>query len=553
MRLQLLRLVIFSVALLTIATFLAPNRVSAYPNSPCGLLNDLNGDGVVDVSDLKLAITDWRSDPASLYYDTAGLMALISTLNVAHCESAVLPLGVVFFNEEKSQGGAAIASAAGIRYARWWMEWSGIESAAPVNGVHTYYWGTLDRDLQDIINAGLTPILTIQVIPAWAARTAPSSSCGPIDIDQLQNFASVMAAAAQRYDHDGVNDGPTTIPIRFFEFFNESDNANQSNPGMGGCWGQYGSRYADMLKAVYPAVKAVSPNTQIVFSSMAYDLFYNPPPGYIAGGCGSNLGGPTTACPFNYNFMTDALSRLKADPDAIANHFYFDYMGFHHYDFSRPYWNGQKPLDQSMLGKIKKMRDRMTSIDSNLGTKPFASTEFGLRIGNPPTEEAQKRHAIQGLVQSMAARLPFNLWYTLRDRPGELLYGLFRSGSDYSSPRPTYYALKLAAAQLDGWTFDAQIIASDVNIQAFAFTKAGQPGRKIVAWWDDGARKVEQSQSSAATLRVNTTLLGSWTGKVKITYHANNTLNTITTEQLTGSSYADVTFTSDPVFIEIVP
>ncbi|MBI3941619.1 MAG: cellulase family glycosylhydrolase [Chloroflexi bacterium] len=553
MRNLILRLAILSVSILFIATLIAPGSALAFPSSPCGLENDLNGDGVVDVKDLKIAVTEWRTDPNSTFYDTSGLMGLITDLNVAHCDSTTFPLGIVFFNEEKGQGGASIASAGGIRYVRWWMEWKGIEGTAPVNGQHTYYWNSLDRELQDLINAGLTPILTIQSVPAWAARTAPSSSCGPIDTDQLQNFASVVAAAAQRYDHDGVNDGPTTVPIRFFELFNEADNSNQSNVSLGGCWGNYGSRYADVLKAVYPAVKAVSPNTQIVFSSIAYDLFYNPPSGYDAGGCNSNLGGPSTACPFNYNFMTDALSRLKADPNAAANHYYFDYMGFHQYDFARLYWNGQKPLDQSMLGKVKKMRDRMASVDASLNTKPFASTEFGLRIGNPPTEEAQKRHAIQGLVQSLAAKLPFSLWYTLRDRPGELLYGLFRSGSGFSNPRPAYYALQMAAAQLDGWTFDSQIVASDVNIQAFAFAKAGQPGRKIVAWWDDGSRKVNQSQTSTATLRVNATLFGTWTGKVKTTYHVNNSLSTVTTDQSTGSSYVDVTFTSNPVFIEVTP
>ena len=38
-------------------------------------------------------------------------------------------------------------------------------------------------------------------------------------------------------------------------------------------WGPYGADYAQMLCAVYPAVKAASPNARIVLGGIAYDWF----------------------------------------------------------------------------------------------------------------------------------------------------------------------------------------------------------------------------------------------------------------------------------------
>ncbi len=511
----------------------------------CELPGDVNQDGQVDGSDVSLVAQAWRKrsgDPG--YEPTCDVVAdgVINALDVAFvserwgttCPASPNRLwGVNMFEEISDPAARARVANAGINSVRLYMEWRNIEPT--------------DRDLtaQNVTNYdgiiaaleadGLIPYITIQSAPSWAAKYA----CGPLygsgypgDDTYYQEFAELLAALVERYDGDDIDDMPGLLyPIHYFELYNEPD-YNQVSGAPGGCWGGQDVdgdgvndqlEYANLLKAVYPAMKAADPNSKLVFGSIAYESFTN--------------------SHFNMQFVESVLSALDEDPEAAANGYYFDALGFHKYDAFRDNWDGfgypnppacgaswtplpglqNIPYNQGVMGKAANLA---WILGCHGLSKPMVASEVGLQVSSGGVPEAQRlekqAHAVVHLmVRTAAVNMAAVSWYTLVDRPGELQYGLFDSSWQ---ARLAYTAYSVVTSQLLDATFDAQLFPDQTGseyIQAYRFI-APNGSRKLVLWTDAGCKlKSASCPDMAVDMTITADVLGvptgSFVGRLRIT------------------------------------
>ena len=156
--------------------------------------------------------------------------------------------------------------------------WSAVE---PNEGDRN--WGALAKLEQELLEAskrGLQVVLVVSSTPQWAQKV-PGSFCGPVAEDKLLSFARFMNDVVKRYSAAPYN-------IQYWEIWNEPDIAPNKVPpdSIYGCWGDDtdayygGGYYAEMLKQVYPQVKAANPQAQVLVGGLLLDCDpVNPPVG----------------------------------------------------------------------------------------------------------------------------------------------------------------------------------------------------------------------------------------------------------------------------------
>ncbi len=97
---------------------------------------------------------------------------------------------------------------------------------------------------------------------------------------QYGRFAAFLSEVVKRYSQPPYN-------VRYWEIGNEPDTPIGPDSGFG-CWGVNGDpyfgggAYGNMLKAVYPAIKAANPQVQVLNGSLLLDR-PNTPPAQIPG------------------------------------------------------------------------------------------------------------------------------------------------------------------------------------------------------------------------------------------------------------------------------
>jgi hypothetical protein len=253
-----------------------------------------------------------------------------------------------------------------------------------------YNWTSVDRALSAArADAGnLNIIATINHAPTWAAQTPKA----PIYNHALDDFVSFVQAVVERYNGNGINDAPGSPVITHWEIYNEPD----AGPRPGDIrWGESGDKYAEMLAAVYPAIKTANPQAQVVFGGIAYDWF-------------QEQGGP-----FVRSFLDDVLQAGGGN--------YFDIMNFHSYPVFSTNWTGQGAEGgPGLLEKANYIRSKLQN-EYDLD-KPMIVTEAGWHsnspLAHPSNQEIQARYVVQFFTQSYAADLDTMIWWMFNDPGG---------------------------------------------------------------------------------------------------------------------------------------
>ena len=183
----------------------------------------------------------------------------------------------------------------------------------------TYHWDTIDeQSLRVAGENGIRTIAIIQFTPAWAQKYQ-GSACGPISEESFDDFAGFMRSLVGRYSQAPFN-------LKYWEIGNEPDVDPASvQPRSGfGCWGDPadpyfgGGYYAEMLKAVYPQVKATDPEAQVLVGGLLLDCDPLTPPETQPGS------GEAKDCT-PAKFLEGILANGGGD--------YFDGVSFHGYDY----------------------------------------------------------------------------------------------------------------------------------------------------------------------------------------------------------------------------
>jgi len=399
----------------------------------------------------------------------------VSAIRVEAAPEPPSPFGVEMLSINDDRIAKAVG--ADMRWVRILLAWKDIEPNNTTPG--HYNWGAYDSRIKSIVDAGLVPLVTVQSNPDWAATT----ELGPIDKVPLSEFVQFVTALVERYDGDGVDDAPGSPVVKYWELYNEMDNEAH--------WGYQGDKYAELLKAAYPAIKAANPEAKVVFGGLAYEWFTDDDD--AVKWCYAGTGESHAPGPHVQAFLNEVLSNLSGPQFP-----YFDILAFHSYESFRWRWDRVCP-------------DRCASYPGECGVDIVAKanyirwnelTPYGLQdiplicneIGTPSapleegyTEEGQSQYVVQGFARGMAAQLPVIIWFTLADYPDPRQYGLLYADL---SPKPAYYAYQTMTTELRGYSYLRTIPASELgtehtDIEAYEFVD-GTGKRKVVLTltWD---------------------------------------------------------------------
>jgi hypothetical protein len=328
---------------------------------------------------------------------------------------------------------------------------------------------SLEQELQNAADQGMQVILRVQSTPDWAQQV-PGWACGPILQTELDEFGIFMFALVDRYKHQ----------VKYWELWNEPDVDPDLVPSNSqfGCWGDaddpyYGGEYyAEMLKAVYPQMKAADPQAQVMVGGLLLDC------------------DPNRVCP--EDISTKFLEGILLNQGGT----HFDGISFHAYDYylgaAGQYSNSNWQSSWDTTGPVGIAKaEYIESMLSQAGLigKFIMNTEAAIVCDincDSVFETTKANYLAQSYSSAFSVNLRANLWYSTRANYRNT--DLFGPGL---VPLPAYYAFKFSQAQL----YNAEFIGglrSLPGITGYEFRRSDCPNpgefcRVWVIWSLDGS------------------------------------------------------------------
>ncbi len=350
---------------------------------------------------------------------------------------------------------AALTDAGAVWTRRNALRWALVE---PTPGERNWAAAAaLEEEFKRASEAGINLILIVRDTPAWAQKEA-GIACGPAAPDKLEAMAAFMYDVVARYSQPPYN-------VKFYEIWNEPDvDVHSIKPtSVFGCWGDksapyYGGQYyAEMLKVVYPRVKAADPQSDVIIGGLLLDCDPNNPPELEAGkfkDCSSA------------RFLEGILVNGGGD--------YFDGISFHAYDFyaaeaipggggfGNLNWGSGWALNGLIPVVVPKARFIKNVLEQyGVTGKYLLNTETGLICGRdgsePPCQSdefvrSKAYHIAKSYAAALAEGLRANLWYSM--------FGWRASGlisKQDGTPNAAYTAYQFAASQFSEAVFQREV------------------------------------------------------------------------------------------------
>jgi len=396
---------------------------------------------------------------------------------------------------DTQSAGLRLTEEAQVYWVRWPLAWSAVE---PVNTEpQGYRFYRYDSDIAAADSEDLHLVVTIVSNPDWAATYRN----GPIDKVDISEFAEFMGALVERYDGDGLEDAPGSPIVEYWELYNEPDGGDVLYAEYGGSyWGPFGADYAEMLCAVYPAMKNANPEAQVVLGGLAYDAFGDQGLGFVR------------------EFLDDVLSAGGGEC--------FDVMNFHYYPAFD--WSAYGP---GLSGKANYLAAKLEEYGYE---KPIICTEAGWHSDNygqfPSTPEIQSRYVVKLFAQSLASHLDMMTWWTWID-PGDG-YGANGLLTKDLQRKPAFNAYAAAARILGRASFRRSLSGEELGSQMMeGYLLTSLENRDLYVLWsnDENSRTVSLplSRATVTDLYGNPVSVvedmgdGHLDGRIKVTVGAN--------------------------------
>ncbi len=348
---------------------------------------------------------------------------------------------------------------------------------------NTYNWNassvkSAEAYINSALSLGLKPIVIVRGTPSWAQKN-PGSSCGPIRPDKYGSFAQFMNVLVGRYSN-----------VTYWEIWNEPDIAVKnaafgSADGVYGCWGDpnqtyYGGEaYAEMLKYVYPSIKAANGNAQVVMAGLVLD-------------CDPRVAPHDNCKAANITATRFFEGMLRNDG---AN--YFDIANFHSYDYAQDvnapkYDNGNWLSSWNNTGTVTAAKaDFMRQLLTQYGhpNKPIFATEAALICYScdtlypslvPNFETPKAYYLAQVNAEAMAHGVSAVIWYTAQGwYPNST--GVYYDKS--SQAKPIYNAMAASAFNIGGASYAGEV-TEYAGVRGFKFNHANS--QVWILWSKDG-------------------------------------------------------------------
>lgn len=344
--------------------------------------------------------------------------------------------------------------------------WSVVE---PSEG--TRNWGAVasfERELESISSNGMQAILIVSGTPSWAQKLM-GVHCGPIRAEKLQAFATFVKDAVERYSQPPFN-------VMYWEIWNEPDvdPALVASDAQFGCWGDPddayygGGYYAEMLKVVYPAIKAANPEAQVLVGGLLLHCDpVNPPE------VKEQPGEKKDCSPAK--FLEGILRNGGGN--------YFDGISFHAYDYyynilgnyGNDLWNSSwKTTGPALLAKTTYIKTLLAYYD--FSDKYLMNSEVAGLCGNTGNEpvcyqedwvNTKVYHMVETYASAAIVGLRANIWYSLSGWRGSGLINMYRE------PEPAYQAYQFIGRMLTGAIPQGEITLYR-GVKGFAFQRGGK-------------------------------------------------------------------------------
>jgi len=369
--------------------------------------------------------------------------------------------------------------------------WSDVE---PQQGQRN--WGALaglENEMKNASSYGLNLILIVRSTPSWAQKI-PGVACGAVQPDKLAAFASFMHDLVARYSLPPYS-------VKYWEIGNEPDVAPGLVPpdSVFGCWGDAqdayygGGYYGEMLKVVYPQVKAADTRAQVLIGGLLLDCDPVNPPESPPGS------GKLNDC-IASRFLEGILKNGGGD--------FFDIVAYHAYDYYanmvgeyvngnwHSAWNTTGPVS---IAKARYIRSLLTTYGHP--DKSLMNTESALlciskdqQCQSEEFASTKSYYVAEVYASALAEALQANLWYSLT--------GWRDSGlvDDKFQPLPAYDAFRFSASMLQGAVFVGKIDQFP-GVKGYEFSRKQQPF--WILWSQDGAdHTIQLSEAPTAVYDV---------------------------------------------------
>ncbi|MCC7130664.1 MAG: hypothetical protein IT297_09740 [Anaerolineae bacterium] len=365
------------------------------------------------------------------------------------------------------------------------LNWSAVE---PDEGQRN--WGAIagfEAELQAAAQQGLEQIMIVRGAPEWARKTA-GYPCSAVSEQKIAAFALFMHDAALRY-------GQPPYRARFWEIGNEPDVDPAELPPDSpfGCWGDSsdpyygGGYYAQVLGAVYPAVKSANPDAQVLIGGLLIDCDpVNPPEG--------------KSC-VPSRFLEGVLKGGGGEYfDGVSFHAYDYYTGYQEYGNSNWHslWNSTGPV---LTAKARYIRSLLAAYQ--VSGKFLINSEAGLLCpdaNNGPVCRSQEfeltkaAYLAQAHTTALVEGLWANIWYSLEGWRGTALV------DETGAPNQAFRAFQFNAGWLAGAAYSRPLNAIP-GVRGYEFTRAG---KRLQVFWalDDQEHwyKLEQAPQAVFDL-----------------------------------------------------
>jgi hypothetical protein len=341
-----------------------------------------------------------------------------------------------------------------------WLRFNGViwPAIEPTKG--NFDWPSIDAlktQLAAIQDKHLNVILVVRNTPAWA-REFPNSGCGPIKASEFSSFADFMTRLVGQLSVAPYN-------VKYWEIGNEPDAPIIDSDSIFGCWGRVtdttyygGSEFGNMLRAVYPAIKAADPNSKVLVGGLLLDCDPNNPPS--GKDCSSS------------HFLAGVL--------ANGNGAYLDGVSYHAYDYyqspgvyDNPNWHSDNATGPSAIAKDNFVRS--TLANAGYSNKPLFNTETSLICQGDPIakcnadyEKTKAAFIAVDYASAIVNKINTRIWY---DVFGEWYYtGLMY---DINTPRPAYTAFKAANTELAYATY-VRDLTQFPGVKGYEFTRGSR-------------------------------------------------------------------------------
>ena len=379
-----------------------------------------------------------------------GVCCVLFALAGASASAASHPLGTAIEQPDASatdlRGAYSRIRHAGAKYARIILYWDIVQPTRT-----SYTWTEPDKQINEAIAAGLTPLVTVWRAPRWAERSS-NGEAGTRDPDPVA-FGAFAKQLALRYRN-----------VHHWEAWNEPNLDHFLSPQI-----RDGRRYSPrlyrrLLDEFWVGVHSVDSGAHVAAGGLAR-RFKIPPLQFIRD-------------VFCLNSKLKRVSSCPVHLDAWSHH---------------PYTNGgpftkQGDPDGVSMGDLPKMRETLTAAAASgnalpaRSSIPFWISEFSWDTDGPdPDAVPMARHArwvSEALYQAWRSGVTLFVWHQLRDRPFPATQ--YQSGLYFCGARSTRDDVHSRCAQSGYYTHDRRKTGSVLSFR-FPFVAYAKNGR-IKVW-----------------------------------------------------------------------